>query len=314
MPSDQLVRTLNQHQAAVNAVRFTHDGTYCITASDDRTVKLWNPHRPPPVAPIGGEESALCIQTYSGVHGYGIFDVAISKDKSKFASAGGDKSCFVWDVTTGKVIRKIQAHSHRINSIAYNHDDSVLFTASYDQSVKCWDMRSANREPIQVLKDFKDSVTTVVNTSTAIIACSVDGYVRIYDMRQGCMHYDFLQDPITNLRVAEDEQSYLVSCLHPTKATVRLMDITTGKLLRDYSGHRHDSFKIEACFESNNQQSIVSGSEEGTLYHWDVVSGQLLDTTRSAHTKAIASISYHPTMNIFLSASYDGTVKCWNRK
>ena len=33
---------------SVNAVRFTHDGNYCMTASDDRTVKLWNPHKDDP--------------------------------------------------------------------------------------------------------------------------------------------------------------------------------------------------------------------------------------------------------------------------
>ena len=33
---------------SVNAVRFTHDGNYCMTASEDRTVKLWNPHKDDP--------------------------------------------------------------------------------------------------------------------------------------------------------------------------------------------------------------------------------------------------------------------------
>ena len=34
--------------SAVNAVRFTTDGNYCMTASDDRSVKLWNPHKDDP--------------------------------------------------------------------------------------------------------------------------------------------------------------------------------------------------------------------------------------------------------------------------
>jgi WD40 repeat protein len=49
-------------------------------------------------APIG---SALHIKSYSGVHGYSVLDVAIAKDNSKFASAGGDKSAFFWDISTG---------------------------------------------------------------------------------------------------------------------------------------------------------------------------------------------------------------------
>jgi hypothetical protein len=45
-----------------------------MTCSDDRSVKLWNPHKSDAVS-----GSALCIKTYNGVHGYQIFDIAISQ-------------------------------------------------------------------------------------------------------------------------------------------------------------------------------------------------------------------------------------------
>jgi mitogen-activated protein kinase organizer 1 len=58
-----------------------------MTGSNDRTVKLWNPHKDD----IQVANQGLLIKTYSGSHGYGILDLAISKDNSKFVSAGGDK-------------------------------------------------------------------------------------------------------------------------------------------------------------------------------------------------------------------------------
>lgn len=73
--SIQRYRTLNGHSAAINAVRFTSDGSYCMTCSDDRTVKLWNPHKDDPSVTTG---NALLIKTYSGVHGYQVFDISIS--------------------------------------------------------------------------------------------------------------------------------------------------------------------------------------------------------------------------------------------
>lgn len=124
-----MLLSLNGHlSGAVNAVRFSSDGNYCMTAGDDRMVMLWNPHREDPSkigkdafiieytldiyidsqtctqfkrfqnTPVG---SGLHIKSYSGVHGYSVFDVAIAKDNSKFASAGGDKSAFFWDISTG---------------------------------------------------------------------------------------------------------------------------------------------------------------------------------------------------------------------
>ncbi|GMF19816.1 unnamed protein product [Phytophthora fragariaefolia] len=48
-------------------------GTYVMTCGQDKTVKLWNPHRD------GGEKAgeALLVKTYEGRHGYDVQDVAM---------------------------------------------------------------------------------------------------------------------------------------------------------------------------------------------------------------------------------------------
>jgi mitogen-activated protein kinase organizer 1 len=88
--TDTSPRHLNSHNESVNTVKLTYDGNYCMTGSNDRTVKLWNPHKNDLVNPQNG----FLIQTYSGNHGYGVNDIAIMKDNSKFISAGGDKCEF----------------------------------------------------------------------------------------------------------------------------------------------------------------------------------------------------------------------------
>lgn len=301
---------LDQHIGAVNAVRLTSDGAYCMTASDDRTLKLWNPSKTDPAAKQATTPpQALCVQTYAGVHGYAVLDVAIATDKSRFFSVGEDRTCFLWDVATNRVMRRLQAHNHRTNAVLFNPDSTVAFTASYDKTVKCWDLRSNNRDPIQILDDFRDSVTCLGKTTTSILAGSVDGSVRVYDMRMGCMHADEMTDPITSLRVANDDRSYLVTCLG---GPIRLIDIEQGKLLKEYSGHEHKSFKIEAEFCSDDKH-IIAGDEAGNIHHWDLLRGELVHTIPNAHVKSrgIASIAHHPTDNNFISAGYDGIVRNW---
>ena len=208
--SSEMLRTLDNHlSGAVNSVRFSGDGKYCMTAGDDRTIMLWNPHKNDPSKP----DSALHIKTYSGVHGYSVLDVAIASDNAKFASAGGDKSAFYWDIATGRLIRRIQAHDHRINSIALNEDSSVLFTASYDKTLSAWDLRSNSREPIQVLRDFTDSVTSVVATHSTIIAGCVDGKLRTYDIRSSILKVDDVKDPITCVRLTNDNKCAICTCI-----------------------------------------------------------------------------------------------------
>ena len=98
----KLEATLKSHTSAVNAVRFTKDGSYCLTCSDDRTVKLWNPFCKTSTTNVQ-ENDALMIKTYAGAHGYGVLDVVVSHDNESFVSAGHDKTAFLWDVTSAQV-------------------------------------------------------------------------------------------------------------------------------------------------------------------------------------------------------------------
>jgi mitogen-activated protein kinase organizer 1 len=100
-----------------------------MTAGHDRTVCLWNPHR------CGEQEkNALLIKTYQG-HGKEVNDVCITGDNNRFASCGGDKDVFVWDVATSQIIKKYRGHTQRVNAVRFNKDDSVLASASYDRKV-----------------------------------------------------------------------------------------------------------------------------------------------------------------------------------
>ena len=89
------------HKGAVNAVTFNRDGCYCLTGGDDRRVVLWNPHK----LDDNGAPAPMQVKEYAA-HNYRVLDVAVAKDNASFASCGGDKAVFVWDVTSGRVTRR----------------------------------------------------------------------------------------------------------------------------------------------------------------------------------------------------------------
>lgn len=71
------------------------------------------------------------------------------------------------------------------------------------------------------LPTSQDSVTAVVVRNAEIIACSVDGSVRRFDMRMGRMYVDELHHPVTSCAVSHDGQCLLAACLD---STLRLLD------------------------------------------------------------------------------------------
>lgn len=73
-----------------------------------------------------------------------------------------------------------------------------------------WDMRASTRDPLQTLKDATSSITslTIPPDSVQIIAGSMDGHIRAYDIRMGQMTEDlvgceFLTASSSSVRIAD---------------------------------------------------------------------------------------------------------------
>lgn len=297
-PQEHLPRSeehvLKGHEGPVLAVRFNTQGTYCLSCGKDRTVRLWNPHR------------GIPIKIYTG-HGYDVRDAAVVTDNSKFASGGGDRQVFLWDVSTGNIIRKFRGHDAYINAVCFTpNSNDLLVSGGYDQAVKVWDCRSRSIDAVQVLKGFRDSVTSVAATQREILAGSVDGCVRRFDVRMGRVFIDELHHPVTCVKVSKDHNCVLAACMD---GTIRLLDRVEGHLLAEYTGHKHASYKMDCCFMPSDAY-VIGSSEDGRVCYWELVDGELVDSFQ-AHTDVICSMAVHPKGDCLLTSSVDGTIKVW---
>ncbi|KAL2928454.1 WD repeat domain-containing protein 83 [Bienertia sinuspersici] len=263
---------LRGHEGAVLGARFNSDGNYCLSCGKDRTIRLWNPHR------------GIHIKTYKS-HGREVRDLDVTVDNSKLISCGGDRQIFYWDVSTARVIRKFRGHDSEVNAVKFNHYASVVVSAGYDRSVRAWDCRSHNSEPIQIIENFQDSVMSVCLTNTGIIAGSVDGTVRTFDIRNGRELSDNLGQPVNCISLSNDGNCLLASCLD---STLRLLDRSTGELLQEYKGHVCKSYKTDCCLTSSDAH-VTGGSEDGYIFFWDLV-----DATVASRFRAHASVVILP--------------------
>jgi len=294
-------KPVNAHRGAVNAVRFNASGQYCATAGVDKAVRLWNPHRP------------LLLKTYSG-HGYEVADVCVSADNGKLASCGGDKVVFLWDVTTAQVVRKFGGtrsggHTARINCVTFaGADDALLLSGSYDTSLRFWDARSRSAEPVQVLEEARDSVSSVVARTNEVLSASIDGHVRAYDVRTGRITVDNLRHPLGAAKFSGDGNCILAAALN---STVALVDKSSGVVLAVYRGHVNDKFKVE-CSLSFDDAFVMSGSEDGSVAFWDLVESEDGPLAKpKAHSQPCCTVDCHPKESMALSGSHDGTMVLW---
>jgi len=285
-------RILKKHTGSVSRARWTDDGKYLMTCGFDKSLRLWNPFK----SEATSDSEALHIKEYSGVHGHEVVDVAITKDNSTFVSCGGDKACFLWDVTGGHILRRFEGHAHRINAVTFNKEDTILVSGSYDQSIRLWDMRSRNREPIQIISDFKDSVSSIDISEYEILAGCVDGSVRTYDLRTGQCHCDMIGKPITSICLSHDNRCILTSILG---GSIALIDKMNGQIISSYFGHINQEYSLQSCLNYNDE-FIISG----------LMNNNVIDTL-DEHKKAVIGVTSHPKEQLFVSSSLDGTSIFW---
>jgi mitogen-activated protein kinase organizer 1 len=193
-----------------------------------------------------------------------------------------------------------------VNSVDFNSDCSVIASASYDATVKLWDCRSHQSRPIQSLSDAKDSVESVVIKNHEILSGSVDGCIRQYDIRMGMMTCDPVQHPVTSVAYSNDHNCILASTLN---STLVLIDKELGECLNEYKGHINTNYRISGGFSASDDV-IVSGSEDGKVYYWDLVNAKPLRILE-AHSKPVSCTVLNSKRNELLCGSYDGTMSVW---
>ncbi|XP_006023472.1 WD repeat domain-containing protein 83 [Alligator sinensis] len=291
----KLVQNLECKQGAVRAVRFNVDGNYCLTCGSDKSLKLWNPHK------------GTVLKTYSG-HGYEVLDAAGSFDNSQLCSCGADKTVILWDVATGQVVRKFRGHAGKVNCVQFNEEATVILSGSIDSTVRCWDCRSRRPDPIQVLDEAKDGVSSLRISDHEILTGSVDGRVRCYDLRAGELYSDYIGSPVTSVCFSKDGQCTLAASLD---STLRLLDKGSGELLGEYTGHQNQACKLDCCL--NDQDTHVgSCSEDGRVCFWDLVEGSLALSLPVARG-TVQSLSFHPAASCLLTAT-GGCIQLWREE
>ncbi|XP_041983895.1 WD repeat domain-containing protein 83 [Aricia agestis] len=280
-------------QQAVRAVRFNVDGSYCLTCGADKKIKLWNPY------------NQLLLKTYGG-HANEVLDAAGSCDNSQIVSCSSDKSVILWDVTTGQPIRRYRGHASTVSCIKFNEESTMAVSGSVDNTVAFWDVVSRRQEPVQVLKDAKDSITSIQVTDHEVLTSSVDCHMRLYDLRVGKMISDYIGHIVTFGSLTHDGQCYVLSC---ADNTIRLFDKESGEILNSFTGHESKDYLLENAINETDSH-IISGSASGEVFYWDLVSSTC--TRKLVHTrlKPVISLSHHPTENKLLTACED-EIKLW---
>ncbi|HEX2688280.1 MAG TPA: AAA family ATPase [Kofleriaceae bacterium] len=124
--SPALVRHLVGHTDLVSACAVTPDGRYVVSASNDRTLRVWE---------LG---SGRAVATLEG-HTDWVSACAVTQDGRHVVSASADQTLKVWELASGRAVTTLAGHTNDVTACAVTPDGRHVISASRDQTLKVWE-------------------------------------------------------------------------------------------------------------------------------------------------------------------------------
>jgi WD40 repeat protein len=278
---------LEGHAGSVNSVNFSPDGNKIVTASEDKTARVWDFH-------------GKLLLTISG-HAGSVNSVNFSPDGSKIVTASEDKTARVWDLQ-GKPLLTISGHAGSVNSVNFSLDGSKIVTASDDRTARVWDLQGKLLLTISGHEDRAMSANFSPDGSK-IVTASDDRTARLWDL-QGKLLLTISghKDRVVSANFSPDGSKIVTASFDKTAQVWN----GQGKLLAKISGH---TGRIRSANFSPDGSKIVTASFDKTSRVWNV-QGDLLSTI-SGYSSYVTSANFSPDSSKIVTAA-GKTARVWD--
>lgn len=169
------VRTFSGQEGKVNAVHFSQDGKRLVTASGITGLRG--------VATIWNVETGEKAAELSEGHGDILFDAEFSPtDQQLLATAGYDLAIRLWDLETGKLVRKIDGHNGAVFDLAFSPDGAILASASGDETIKLWKVETGERLDTLNQPQGEQFAVAFTRDGRHVVGAGADNRIRIWKL------------------------------------------------------------------------------------------------------------------------------------
>jgi WD40 repeat protein len=332
--------TLMGHTDSVNAAVFSPDGQHLVTASADRTARLWQQVRSNwKSIVLSGHTGAVNAAAFSPngrhlvtvsddhtvrlwhvgaspptsqlLHGHDapVIHVAFSPDGRYFVTTSDDGTARLWVASAAHPSSiALRGHADVVNFAVFSPDSRYLLTTSWDHTVRLWDV-SVPQPTSVVLDSHTDRIGSAAFSpdGNLIITTSNDGTARLWDLRGANPVSSVLERHLfpVNSVAFSSKGTHLATV--SDDHTVHLWNLTatppTEVVMRGHSD------AVNFVVFSPDGHHVATASNDRTIRLWDMNGSQIV---MEGHTGPIRCIAFSPDGQHLITGSRDRTARVWD--
>jgi WD40 repeat protein len=299
-----------QHGDLVNSARFNPDGTKVVTASADKTARLWDARTGAPIgAPL--------------VHKDVVFGALFDDEGARVLTWSNDNTAQVWDARTGAPIGKPLQHRGWVTSAQFSPDGTKVVTGSFDCTARLWNAHTGDPlGPPLLHAAWVDSVE--FSSDGARVLTAADSHQRadptlcgatmgpadaaqFWDAATGKLIGNFMRHSsgVRTARLSSDGKRVVTAS---NDGSARLWDASTGDQIGEPMLHQNRAYTAEF---SPDGRRVVTASTDKTARVWDGFTGKPI-TPPLPHQRDVRSAFFSPDRTRVVTASDSATAQIWD--
>ena len=279
--------------APVAAVAFSPDGKLLAAGSYGQVV-VWD---------LTTVRPARVLTNVLGA----VNDLKFSPDGKTLAVAGGQPSAKgdlrLYAVADWKLLATLRGHDDVIFSVAFSPDGKRLLSASFDHSVRLWDVHA--HKSLREYTHHSDFVYAVAFTPDGkkLASASKDRTVQLVDVETGKGLFTFsgMDQDVMAVACSPDGKAVVSSGLEPA---LHWWNPQTGELIKKQGGHGQGTHELAF---SKDGKRLVSAGADRTVRSWDPATQAAVKTFPAGSVPYSVAIS--PAGKLIASGSFDGLVR-----